>query len=377
MLTAVIVGYGERGETLTRILRTHFSDQVKITAIVDPNVYVREVAHKQVQVSTYEDLVEVFSDVVLWPDIVIIATNPPLHCEQVITAANYGCAIFCEKPLALSPIETDRMVAAVRRSGVPCTVDFETVFADSFHVLQAYLGSEGFGDLLRFDAVDKGRPPAYDIETCMPHFLHAMMQLTGSKPVEVFARVLVDGRRATLEDVRPISELYPQGRTHDIGLRADTIEASYLFENGVTARFFLSALDKVYIEEAGKSSGKAGSEFMHFVCYGTRGQIKFHQTATGSVYIKSVPQDTPGNMTWQPVPVLWQPDPTWITPTTRLMRDFLNAVEDGRRRRKLHTTLPTIEDAALVVDMTSGIYASHLANMPVVLPLVNRKHPLK
>ncbi len=82
-------------------------------------------------------------------------------------------------------------------------------------------------------------------------------------------------------------------------------------------------------------------------------------------------------MTWQPVPVLWQPDPTWITPTTRLMRDFLNAVEDGRRRRKLHTTLPTIEDAALVVDMTSGIYASHLANMPVVLPLVNRKHPLK
>ncbi len=263
------------------------------------------------------------------------------------------------------------MTAAVRKAGVVSTVDFETVFADSFIVLRLCLQSEEFGKLIRFDAVDKGRPPAYDIETCMPHFLHAFMKLIGSEPVEVFGRVIVDGRKATLADVVPISQLYPQGRTHDIGMRADTIEATYLFANGVTVRYFLAELDEGYVVEAGKHV-RPGSEFMHFIACGTRGQVKWHQTSTGYVYSKAVPQDTLTAMDWQLVRAPVQPDPAWVVPTARLVQDFVDAIEcDG------HKPFTSIEDAAAIVDQVCGIYASHLAGRPVRLPLEDRKHPLK
>ena len=364
--TAGIIGYGERGKTLEKVIREHVPE-IRIEAVADPAEDRRWEAVKTglLGCKSAEELIDKIR-----PQIVIITTNPPHHCEQVLMAAESGCHIFCEKPLALSPEEADRMVAAVRKAGVVCTVDFETIFSESFIVLKNGLRRDGFGELLRFDAVDKGRPPAYDIETCMPHFLHAFMDLTGSKPVEVFGRVIVDGRKATLGDVVPISQLYPQGRPHDIGLRADPIEATYLFATGVTVRYFLAELDEAYVIEAGKKAKKPGSEFMHFIACGTRGQVKWHQTSTGYVYAKPVPQDTLSVMDWETVYAPEKPDPTWVVPTTRLVQDFVDAIVRGRE------PLTTIEDAAAVVDQTYGIYASHLAGRPVKLPLEDRKHPL-
>lgn len=366
-LTAGIIGYGVRGKTLAKVIRENVPE-VELVAVADPALERMEEAAGS-GLTAYSRAEDLFRE--RCPQIAVIATNPPHHCELALMAAEHGCHIFCEKPLALSPEEADWMVAAVHKAGVVSTVDFETVFADSFDVLREELRQEGFGRLLRFDATDKGRPPAYDIETCMPHFLHAVMVLTGSKPVEVFSRVLVDGRKATLGDVAPISDLYPHGRTHDIGMRADTIEVSYLFGNGITARFFLGELDETYVMEAGKSAKKPGSEFMYLTCYGTRGQVKFHQTSTGYVFRKRVPQDTLSVMDWEPVYAPSTPDPTWVVPTTRLMQDFVDAIERGRE------PVATIEDAACVVDQTCGIYASHLAGRPLRLPLEDRKHPLK
>ncbi len=365
--TAGILGYGERGETLAKIIREYVPD-IRLVAAADPAEARRKKAVRS-GLAGYASAEDLFKRV--RPQIVVIATNPPQHCEQVLMAAEYGCHIFCEKPLALSPEEADRMVTAVHKAGVVSTVDFETVFAGSFGVLKTQLHQEGFGKLLRIDATDKGRPPAYDIETCMPHFLHLMMVLTGSAPVEVFGRIMVDGRKATLGDVVPINELYPQGRTHDIGMRADTIEASYLFANGLTARFFLSRLDEQYVVAAGRIA-KPGSEFMHLVCYGTRGQVKFHQTSTGYVFRKRVPQDTLAVMDWEPVYKPANPDPAWLEPTARLMQNFVDAIG-----RDWLAVVATIEDAARVVDQTYGIYASHLAGRPVRLPLEERKHPLR
>jgi len=365
-LIAGVLGYGERGKTLVKVIQENVPE-VKLVAVADPVLERRKEA-KDRKLIAYETEEELFDKTN--PEVVVIATNPPQHCEQVLMAAEYGCHILCEKPLALSPEEADRMILAVRKAGVISAVDFETIFSDSFEALRVELQREAFGRLIRFDAVDKGRPPAYDIETCMPHFLHAFMQLTRSRPTEVFGRVIVDGRKATLDDVVSINNLYPQGRTHDIGMRADTIEASYLFENGVTARYFLAQLDEAYVIEAGKHA-KPGSEFMNFVAYGTRGQIKWHQTSMGYVYRKEVPQDTRTVMNWELVYAPEKPDPAWTVPTTRLVKDFVDAIKFDRE------PMATIEDAAAVVDQTYGIYVSHLADRPVKLPLEDRRHPLR
>lgn len=370
--TAGIIGYGERGKTLGKVIRgladiIRGGPEIRLVGVADPNADRREEAVRS-GLTAYQSAEELFEKI--HPQIVVIATNPPQHCEQVLMAAGHGCHIFCEKPLALSPEEADQMVAAVRKAGVVCTVDFETIFSDSFCELERQLRREDFGKLIRFDAVDKGRPPAYDIETCMPHFLHAFMKLTGSKPVEVFSRVIVDGRRAILADVVQIGRLYPQGRAHDIGMRADSIDVTYLFGNGVTVCYFLAELDEAYVIEAGRHA-KPGSDFMHFVAWGTRGQVKWHQTSTGYVYWKPVPSDTRTVMNWDSVYEPASPNPAWVVPTARLMQDFVDAIVAGRE------PLTPVEDAAAVVDQVCGIYASHLAGRPVKLPLEERRHPLR
>ena len=54
------------------------------------------------------------------PEICIVATHPELHCGMVedCAAAPATRAIICEKPMALSLGECDRMIAACERAGV-------------------------------------------------------------------------------------------------------------------------------------------------------------------------------------------------------------------------------------------------------------------
>ena len=49
-------------------------------------------------------------------DIVDICTPPTLHCEQVLAALEAGKEVVCEKPLACSLAEIDRMIAAERHA---------------------------------------------------------------------------------------------------------------------------------------------------------------------------------------------------------------------------------------------------------------------
>ena len=54
------------------------------------------------------------------PDICVVATHPELHCEMVVGCAEASStrAIICEKPMALSLDECDRMIEACESRGV-------------------------------------------------------------------------------------------------------------------------------------------------------------------------------------------------------------------------------------------------------------------
>ncbi|HYZ39496.1 MAG TPA: Gfo/Idh/MocA family oxidoreductase [Stellaceae bacterium] len=49
-------------------------------------------------------------------DVVDLCTPPGLHCEQVLAALEAGKEVVCEKPLACSLAEIDRMIAAERQA---------------------------------------------------------------------------------------------------------------------------------------------------------------------------------------------------------------------------------------------------------------------
>jgi phthalate 4,5-cis-dihydrodiol dehydrogenase len=51
-------------------------------------------------------------------DVVWVATPNQFHCEHVVLAASHGKHVVCEKPMALSVAEAERMVAAADEHGV-------------------------------------------------------------------------------------------------------------------------------------------------------------------------------------------------------------------------------------------------------------------
>ena len=57
-------------------------------------------------------------------DAVYIASPQDAHCDQVIEAARTGKHILCEKPMAITPAEVDRMESAVRKAGVKFMLGF-------------------------------------------------------------------------------------------------------------------------------------------------------------------------------------------------------------------------------------------------------------
>jgi predicted dehydrogenase len=59
------------------------------------------------------------------PDVVIVATPPDAHVEPCLDAIARGCHVLCEKPLAPSAAEADRIVAAARATGRAVAVNHE------------------------------------------------------------------------------------------------------------------------------------------------------------------------------------------------------------------------------------------------------------
>jgi predicted dehydrogenase len=71
----------------------------------------------------WQELVQ--SDIV---DAVYVATPVDIHAEQTIAAAESGKHVLCEKPMALSVVECDRMIAAAKANGVKLGIAYYRQF---------------------------------------------------------------------------------------------------------------------------------------------------------------------------------------------------------------------------------------------------------
>ena len=81
-------------------------------------------------------------------DFVIISSTTVAHAEQVVAAAEAGCHIFCEKPIALTLSDADRMIGAVGRAGVISTVNYIMRFNPAYLELRRLIESGELGDVL-------------------------------------------------------------------------------------------------------------------------------------------------------------------------------------------------------------------------------------
>lgn len=129
-------------------------------------------------------------------DAVIIGTPTATHFDLIHQAAAAGKAIFCEKPIDLSPDRVRGCIEAIDRAGIPFMTAFQRRFDPSFAALEARLRSGEIGavETVSLTSRDPSPPPLSYIETSgglfadmMIHDLDMARFLLGEEPVQIFA----------------------------------------------------------------------------------------------------------------------------------------------------------------------------------------------
>ena len=135
MLDAAIVGLGRWGRTLVDSVR--HSERIRFVREIDPAV------------APASQLADALADPAVRA--VVLATPHSLHREQVITSAQAGKHVFCEKPLALRATDALAMIAACRRAGVVLAVGHNRRFWPAMRELKRLAAEGRLGQVLHVE----------------------------------------------------------------------------------------------------------------------------------------------------------------------------------------------------------------------------------
>ncbi len=81
------------------------------------------------------------------PDAVDICTPNGVHCPPAIDAANAGCHVIVEKPMAMSVAECESMIAAAKKNKVKLSVGFQQRYHNNTEFLIRARDAGQFGDI--------------------------------------------------------------------------------------------------------------------------------------------------------------------------------------------------------------------------------------
>ncbi len=207
-----VVGLGRMGRIFSRHLAAH-TEGGRLAAVSSRNPDVaKQVAQKGHNITIYQDYHDLLAD----PEIdgVIIATLTHTHHDIVIAAAEAGKAIFCEKPIALTLAETDRMLAAVDKAGVMFQVGFMRRFDRGFAEAKRRIEAGDIGTPVAITSVSRD-PGCPDPEWAKPassggmildlaiHDFDLIRWLMGDEVERVFA----EGGLLTCPDLASVDDI--------------------------------------------------------------------------------------------------------------------------------------------------------------------------
>ena len=94
----------------------------------------------------YTDVGELLADDAL--NAIYVATPPYLHCEQTVRVAEAGKHVFCEKPMAMTVEECQRMVDACRDAGVTLMLAYYRNFYPNIVKMKALMSEGAIGEVV-------------------------------------------------------------------------------------------------------------------------------------------------------------------------------------------------------------------------------------
>jgi predicted dehydrogenase len=143
-MKAALIGLGRMG---LRHLDNLLALKLDVVGVSDPYDQARAAAKDKAVLSDgalFVDATEMITQ--SRPEVLIIATTAPAHAELTCLAAENGVkAILCEKPMATSLADAQRMIDTCAKSGTKLAINHQMRFMDQYTIPKAMLDSEQFG----------------------------------------------------------------------------------------------------------------------------------------------------------------------------------------------------------------------------------------
>lgn len=142
-----VIGYGGQGAWhCAQILK---SDVAELAGTYDLKENRREAA-KACGIYVYDSNEMIFADKTV--DIIVVATPNDLHEDLVVNGLTSGHNVICEKPVALSVAEFDRMTAAAKSSGKLLSVHQNRRWDVDFLGVKSVISSGEIGEVIRIES---------------------------------------------------------------------------------------------------------------------------------------------------------------------------------------------------------------------------------
>jgi predicted dehydrogenase len=180
-MKVAVIGVGRMGRRHVQVVRSLGLELAGVSDVNDAALSAAE-AEGVPKALLFKDAATLLQRVA--PECVVVATTAPTHCEYTCAAAEAGAKfILCEKPLAISLDQCDRMIEACRRHGAKLAVNHQ------MRVMEQYIESKRIFELPEFGGLGSMTVTSGNFGLAMNgiHYFEAFRFLTGEAPCSVTA----------------------------------------------------------------------------------------------------------------------------------------------------------------------------------------------
>jgi predicted dehydrogenase len=201
-----IAGLGRSGWDIHARLLEPMQEQYRVAAVIDEDPARRAEAVERFDCQAYDDLAGLLADAGV--ELVVVSLPSHLHTAATLAALAAGKHVVCEKPMAVSLPDADRMVAASETSGRVLTVFQQRRYNPDFVKVREVIASGVLGRIVEIRLAESRFSRRWDWQTLQkfgggslnntgPHYLDMALQLFGPAQPEVMCQL---DRTLTLGD---------------------------------------------------------------------------------------------------------------------------------------------------------------------------------
>jgi predicted dehydrogenase len=201
-----IAGLGRSGWDIHAKLLEPLTTHYQVAAVVDDDPARRAEAVERFDCQAYTQVEELLAD--RGVELVVVALPSMLHTPVTLAALAAGKHVVCEKPMAVSLSDADRMVAAAEAGDRLLTIFQQRRYNPDFVKVQEVIRSGLLGRIVQIRMSESRFTRRWDWQTLQkfgggslnntgPHYLDQALQLFGPAQPEVFCHL---DRTLTLGD---------------------------------------------------------------------------------------------------------------------------------------------------------------------------------